>query len=659
MRHGSVYVGILIAAVVLIVGVAAFHGFMRYGRMSAYRSLHGEQADALARAGLKLTQAFIAREIADPKSAARKRFVAPLSEMRRRPGLVEVGTVDLAARFPEALTALTRGLPKGAGSVSGLEARFGISTEKLAELPDLTLGDRTIARGEREKRGVLFIECTAHVSTGGLLGTVSRSVRAYHEFRVAAAPVPLLSDFTLFSEQKPSGDLNDGAAPLVLNNGAAGPAPAMASRLDVEFLKGQGWVHLGGATTALNLADGPEDFQFFLGRPGNPRAGRTVVDPETSRRANAHLPRPFWEIRAWDAGTPAPAGDIFREDHRPSRARLCGAGDQTSPTVVFGDVRAGFLRTAAAAAARGARGAFDAFFAVRKDRPVTSLKADLAPQMGRLMFAWSPELSGKFAYVDPTRVNALLERPVSDEDYRAVASGHKTRNYNQGLLHLKAGNADPRAASRAGDLKLPTDLFADDAAREQRAALPRALLPAPWSALDGLDLGRLQLAALAPQLEQVCCWTAPASLRAFLESRTILDGGRLDLGTSVKGAGTLELPALTEVARGGLLIADDIVIQGGIARPDSGVLVLVARKSIRVSGGAPVHASLICLGGSITFDAPAAVTGNVAAARVDLAAMAAPGAALAYDTRLKERPFGNGPTETLIVDFARRPQHVE
>lgn len=446
-RRGMILVGVLIACVVLFIGAFALHFFMRNERMSAYRSVQGECARALARSGLELTQIHLARAFADPDSAVRRRLLAPLGELLSGPE--KLGTVDLAASFPELVKLLAQPLARGS-AVGGLEARFGFQAKDLGPLPPLTVADRTLPRGDREKRGVIFVECTARVSTGGLFGTLSRSVRALYEFRVVAAPVPLLSDFMLFVQERAAPGAHTAPDPLAnlgIDGGGSAPRRATSVFTDLDAMKNRGWVFMGN----------------------------------------------------------------------------------------------------------------------------------------------SPSSGG-------------------------------------------------------------------------RAILPGTLLPEPWvGPLGGLDLGRISLADLAPQMARLSCWNAPdaTGLRAFIEKRGMLENGRLDLGTTIRSAGALELPALSEVRRGGLLMASQITITGAIPRPAHGVLVLVATEgSIRVPAGVPVHASLMALKGSVILEGATQLFGSVAAARLDVAGLAH-GSRLAYDDRFKGRAFGPVPADTLIIDFARKPMLVE
>lgn len=198
--------------------------------------------------------------------------------------------------------------------------------------------------------------------------------------------------------------------------------------------------------------------------------------------------------------------------------------------------------------------------------------------------------------------------------------------------------------------------------RGYRPMLSREMLPASWGdALDRFEPGTLVLAELTRQIEELVCWRAPEGegIAGFLERRGWLENGRLDLGTSVACAGALSMPRLASVRRGGVLMARQITITGPIPRPEQGVLVLIATDGpIRVAPGVPVHASLLALKGPVVLDGAPDIHGGLAAVRIDTGGLA-DGARLTYDPRLKERAFGTGATENLIVDWSRKPRRIE
>lgn len=718
-RSGVVYVAILIVCVVLLIGIAIYHISMRQGRMAAYRSLDTQYAHSLARAGANLAQASLASALHDPASPLRQKLTEPLEGLQAAPGgIVDLGPPrDLAADFPAVVDELCAEVPGGRGSLTSLTARFFVPSSQLKRLPSLPLGGKTLQRGGREKAGRLFLECTAVMNTGGLLGKITQQVVAYEEFRVVHAPVPVLSDFTLFlrdvqngaDERSPANALEatqlglldpaSGAVPLVLDNGKKFVQRIASSELKPELLREQGWVFLGGNSVVLNLSYSQdetanprsvgEDFHFYQQDPGDLEAGRAFSDDALSRRANQHLPgNQFWQVRTWDMGVHSlKDGDLQTQYERifqrtPAGRRLGSvlklfgtAPDQVSPTVVFGHVLSGFFRIAAVVPANPDQTDFDGFYTLLRDNGgglagfLVVLLSEILPNASRILYVFDPYLSGKYVYMDPADPGKLLGlgRGATEDTYRELCAGFKTRAYNVGLLHLKAGNQVPDPKDRFSQLGLPESLFRDDLARPEPHQLPGNLLPGPWSnSLDKLDLSAMDAGAIGEALEKTCCWKSRPTDRGLdtLRGLNMLRGDRLDLGSTVSIKGPLSLPALSAVERGGMIVADEIVIEGPIPRPAKGVLVLVAKEGgIRFPGGATrIHASLIALKGTLTPGGPPNVVGNLVGNRLDFTGLGASSggqpASLAYDPRLKGKPLDlrppATPSEGLVVDFSRR-----
>ena len=146
----------------------------------------------------------------------------------------------------------------------------------------------------------------------------------------------------------------------------------------------------------------------------------------------------------------------------------------------------------------------------------------------------------------------------------------------------------------------------------------------------------------------------------------MLRGDKLDLGSTVYVKGSLTLPALSAVERGGMIVADEIVLEGAVPASTKGVLVLVAKENgIRFQGGATeVHASLIALKGTLTPVGPPNVFGNLVGNRLDFGGFSgnASPANLTYDVRLKQKPIdvpGAALSDGLVVDFSRRFVRVD
>ncbi|MBI4858875.1 MAG: hypothetical protein HY815_01170 [Candidatus Riflebacteria bacterium] len=639
LRRAFVFVVVIIVGIILAIGIFVYHTSMRQGRMSAYRSLHGEYAAALARSGLALAQGHLAKALRDPTSQIHVGLTRPLEDyMAAGQTRIPLGsTVDLKGAFEDIVEQLVSDLPRGKAGVKRLWAEFYVVPGELTPLTPLKLGDRTLDRTHAEKQGRIHVACTAEISPAPLISGVTRTLVGVHEFRVVHAPVPLLSDFTLFvkevsgvqgadesspvnaSETSLQGVFAGGPSPLVLTNGAREVQSRVSTQLSVDYLKGQGWVFLGGANVVLNLsysqdeAANPaqigEDFHFYQQNPSEPISGRAAADPLVKELANRHLATPFWEIRNWDMGVnvlrDGPLKDEYGEifDQTPAGRRLgsllklFGAPpERVSPTVVFGSVLAGFFRIRAAVPDNPANTSFEAYYTVLKDRSrsagfLSAFYSELVPFIGKLLYLFDPFRSGKFVFYNPGVLGGLLPLTdgVKEPDYKTLCSGFTTRNYNQALLYLKTKNEVGNPMSKVSDLGLPASLFEDAASPEQRSTLPPELLPGPLAGpLGGMDLSKIDLGQLVEPLKRSCCRLVPPGTDAvtYLTSEGILSGATLDLGTTVHADGPMTLPGLTRVTRGGILMAREITLTGPIVAPSSGVLVLVAHSgAIRLPAG--------------------------------------------------------------------------
>ena len=713
MRRGFVYVAVLILAVVGLIGGVAYHAMMQAGRRQAYRSLAGEYAAMMARGGLAIAQGYLARTSRDPGSPVYKALVKPLSEYSGDAPVELGGTVSLKDELPKLTDALARDLPDGPSGLSRLDATFYLVPSDLRPLPALPLTpDRKLERGGVEKCGHLFVEVTAVIGRELFTRGADRTVRASQEFRVLHAPVPVLSQFTLWLSEVPApGGADDGSAvnkldatdkgqaqagvPVVLSHGDVEKQSEMAAKMDRDLFRNQGWVFLGGANVALNLTYSQEetsgdamvgeDFQFYQVNRQRPDAGRTVSDPSRRTQANAHLGGgDFWELRNWDMGVNRmKAGELATEyadlfdgetdGHRlGSLLKLFGAApDRISPSVVFGDVSAGLLRLVVAAASRNPSGTFDAYYAALAHRSKSAsgflqpMWSHLASMAGRVLYNDDPKLSAKWAFMKPDITDPLLPLAsgATEDDYKALCSGYRTRPYNEGLLHMKANNesADPR--SKSTELGLPDVLFAESA---DRSKLVAELLPPELATLAGMDLAQLDLAKLADPLAHAACLRVPAgvAVEKWLADEGMLNGGELDLGTAVVSDGTLTLPAVTAIKRGGLILAKEIKLTGPVsaglsagAAPDPRRrLVLVSAKAGIALPGGPVEASLVSLGGIATPPGAFQVRGNLVAPQFDFGPLGTGTgtAKLDYDRSLKERAADAAADGSLLVDWQRR-----
>ena len=715
LRAGVVYIAILIVCVVLLIGVAIYHITMRQGRMAAYRSLDTQYAHSLARAGLNLVQASITQALHDPASPLRQNLLRPIEDVQAASGGVfelDARPRDLVAEFPAVVDELTRDLPGGKSELGSLTVRTYLRANQVKELAALPIGGKSLKRGGREKAGRLFLECTAVLNTGGLLGRVSQQVVAYQEFRVVHAPVPVFSDFNLFLREVPNGsderaphnameatqggliETGTTVVPLVLNNGKKFVQRIASSELKPELLKDQGWVFLGGPAVVLNLSysqdetSNPrsvgEDFHFYQQNLNDLEAGRAYPDDVLSKRANEHLGgNQFWQVRTWDIGVNTlKTGDLQTQydkifQRTPAGRRLGSvlklfgtAPDNVSPTVVFGHVLAGYFRISAVVPADPNQTDFEAFYTLLKDHGggllgfLAELFREVLPHASRLLYEVDPYLSGKYVYMDPANPSQLkgIGSGASEDVYKDICAGFKTRAYNVGLLHLKAGNQVGDPTDRIGQLGLPPPLFNLDPAKVEHNQLVGSLLPAPWAAqLGGADLSTLDVGSITDALMKSCCFVSGPNDTPLgtLRGLNMLRGDKLDLGSTVYVKGTLSLPALSAVDRGGMIMADEIVIEGAIPKPDKGVLVLVAKeKGIRFPGGqTKVCASLIALKGTLQAQGPPNVEGNLVGNQLDFAAFTGGGgqpAALVYEPRLKQKAVDATLSDGFVVDFSRR-----
>jgi hypothetical protein len=718
-RRGVVYIAVLILSVVGIIGGMAYHQMMQVGRRAAYRSLTGEYAGMMARTGLSLAQGYLARSMRQKGSPLYALVTKPLADLTAQGPVVKGPEIDLIAEFPQLVGEMAQDLPDGVRSLTRLAVTFYLLTDQLKALPALPLADKTFARDGPEKSGRLYASVEAEIANPGLGlgGGLVRELRGYVEFRVAHAPVPLLSDFTLFVQKKlpPNGlDANEvGIAtgtdgiPIVLANGAPPKVQVqVADDMNLDFFKKQGWVFLGGGEVTLNLTYSQdetagdrsvgEDFHFYQYNPSNRSAGRTVVDrdPDTVNRANKHLnaSQPFWEIRYWDMGVnPMRSGplkdeyeDVFagvpQDQKKGSLLKLFGASpDRVSPTVVLGDVQAGYLRIALAAAANNANGAYDAYFAVLVHKPKNSsgflsgFFTKLIALAGALLFNDDPKLSGKWVFFKPDITNVLMPfgSGAKEVDYKELCSGYRTRNYNRALLHLKAKNRKSNPDNEQTGLGLPDSVIKDGTLPQDRSKLPAELLPPELAPLAGLDLGAVDLALLADPLAKASCLKLPAGkdLAAFLTENGMLNGGVLDLGTLVRAEGPVTVPAITQIVRGGVILAKAITLAGAVnAGPAAAAgdpqrkLVLVATEgAVQLPQNGKVDASLVALKGAVAPQGDFEVSGNVVASTLDLGPLASGvGAAdLKYDPALKQRAAEAAADGQLLVDWSRRWVRVD
>jgi len=717
-RHGIVFIAVLILGAILVIFAFAYHTAMRRGRLLTHRSLYGQYASVLARSGLEMARALVLQEIRNPDSSLYRGLSRPLEDLiASGPGPVVLDTVDMVSRFPVLVDSLSEEFPGGSSCIESFEARYIIEPAELSPLPDLPIGDRVVKRSHREKSGRLHVELVARLSFAPIDAGIERRVRSYTEFRVTHPPIPMLSEFSLLVAAPPPSMAGDGrgtlnalsashqgyrsptdAAPLILDNGTTHLQRMVSQELNLDLLKKQGWVYLGGDPVILNLSYSQEessspdqvgeDFHFFQQNPTNLAAGRAVSDPVASDEANKHLGTDFWDVRNWDMGvhslTSEPLaseyGRVFAETpegkRRGSLIKLFGVSpDRVSPTFVLGNVLAGFFRITATAPKNSGNNAFDAFYTILMDHRessgfLNSLYDSLVPFLGKLLYLFDPFYSGKFVFYDPNVLGGLLGpgQSVTEDTYRKICSGHFTRNYNQALLHLKKRNESPNATSAIVSLGLPESCFGSDSSLDERSSIPGPLLPDPWVAdLAGLNLSNTDLAALGPALVGAASWQEAVATDGadVLKSRGLLKGSILDLGTTMSLEGKLTLPPLTTVRRGGVLLAESITITGPIPASDGGgPLVLIATEGgIQIPAATPIHASLICLKGKVRIPRDMDLTGNLVTQEIDLDDLMPTGPAggpahLKFDdSKLKTHSFE--PNAPFVIDVSRRFVRVD
>lgn len=708
-RGGVVYIGVLIVGVVVLIGAFAYHATMRHGRMSAYRSMHAEYARLLARAGMDLARSHLTAAVADPASKIYEGLAKPVEDyMSAGRDPQRLGDpIDLHTMYPQLMADLAAALPRGHESVDELSARFYLLPEYVSPLPAMKLADKGIDRTGREKKGRIYVEVVAEISTSPVLKNIEGRATGYFEFRAVHAPVPVLSDFSLMLLGGPKGPpinsleadhqglINTSTYPLVLSNGQAGKQFEIARQLTPEFFKSQGWVYLGATPQILNLSYSQEesdsqnqvgeDFHFYQlhSDPNLGAQGRVVkADAQTITEANAHLTggnRDFWEVRNWDMGVhtlaEGPLKDEYQkvfketpaEERKGSLLKLLGVTPyRVSPTLVFGDVKAGFFRISAATPKNQAQGSFDSYFTILVDEGQTSgflagMKAQLMPFIGKLIYLFEPWYSGKYAYYDPDVIGSLLpdDRAVQEDQYKRLQSGRKTRQYNQALLFLAGENQDPNPIARAERLGFDKALFQGSNA-DVLFRLPGVLFPDRWTAaLEGLDLRAIDPAATMATLKGATCWTPRDTGEGaeVLKRLGFLNGSRLDLGSTVDLVGDLTLPPLTEVTRGGILRAKSITLQGAVPAALKGTLVLIASEgNITLPADQKIAASLVALSGQVVPQGQVELAGNIVAKNLDLSGISTgrSPSLLNYPPALKSRSFDTTPPENLVIDFSRR-----
>ena len=118
-------------------------------------------------------------------------------------------------------------------------------------------------------------------------------------------------------------------------------------------------------------------------------------------------------------------------------------------------------------------------------------------------------------------------------------------------------------------------------------------------------------------------WNAPADVPfdTFLKAEGFLGAdGTLSLGATLVVSGTVTLPPIERVVRGGMILADAITLQGGIGPTAVGEhLTLVARRGdLTLQTKDPIQASLLAPKGRIAFPEGMDVVGQIVARGIDI-----------------------------------------
>lgn len=665
---------IILVVIVLSVLVFSYFTSLRQRRYQQFKQVHGEVAYGLARVASEIARTYMEAALRTPDSKLFKALIKPAPEMTPDgSGRVVLDTLDVHADYKALVEDLMKAQDLPAEMVTRLNVTMFLKPGEFGPFEEVKAGALSLI-SPREKQGKLFMEAACTVSAG-LLSDTEVKVAAVKEFRVTAPALPVLSDFTLFTAEPPRGGErakvntieanfqgvpSNGKQPLVLANGDAKPRTDWAGKLDAATLSKQGWVFVGGdAPVILQLAFATkedelsgsdadasvgEDFHFFKGEPSKPRFQRAFADRAANQRIGNDA---FWEIRYWDMGMPdtfdgsylpllGPAfSNIDHHELHASILHLYGRPGQVSPTLVFGRVESAFFRVAAAApranAGVDARGSFCILQYLPPDTPLDGFfheldvmkppGADKIPPAALESDAGQSK-TGKFLFLNPDgTLRAVSDPRVTLEVYREVASSVKRRNYNASLLYLQTKGEDPQPVDRGVNLGLPPRTFALEAG-DGPYTVPAAAWPAGLNARGDFDLRQLVTVMGDDRLTLGRASRRAPKAASGVEALTKggwLKGNALSLGGVVEVQGALALPAGISVERGGVLVADDVTVDGDVTAAPDQPLVLVARRGgVRVERTAKVAASLAAPRGAVSLASATEVTGQVVAKSVDL-----------------------------------------
>lgn len=671
---------IILVLIVMFVLVFSYFTSVRQRRFQQFKQVHGELAYALARMATDLARTHLEAAVRSPDAKLFKALTKPASELTPdSTGRVVLESIDVLSGYRSLVDDVLKAQESPVDMVSWLTVSFFLKPSEFGPFEEVKAGSLSL-QSPREKQGRLFIEASCVVSSG-LLNDTEQKLTGVLEFRATVPGVPVLSDFTMFLAESPrGGDLaklntveantkgipQNGKQVLVLQNGDTKPRVDWAGKLDAAALAKQGWVFIGGdAPTVLKLAFGSreddlsgadadasigEDFQFFQEDPAKPRNQRAYADREANQLIGNDA---FWEIRYWDIGMPDSFGGGYLPnigpafstmDHMSLHANLLhlyGRPGNVSPTLVFGRVEAAFLRVAAAAprasAGAEARGAFCVLQELPPDGGPEGFFYELEVMLPQGATTLPPAAlegdtgqvkSGKFMYLNPQDRTLLpVGSPrVTADVYRKIQSSLRQRNYNTALQYLQTKGNESNPSERGINLGLPARMFVTEAAGSSTSGGPYTVPEAAWPR-EVASRGELDLRQLIPVMgdDKLTVGRASRRLKAgsALESLTkygYLKGTTLALGGIVELTGALSLPAGITVARGGMIIADDITVEGDVTAPDPDQpLVLVARRGgVRIEKQSKVQAALVAPVGTVSLAGAGEVTGQVVAKTLDL-----------------------------------------
>ena len=702
-RRGVATAVIILVLIVLSVLVFSYFTSLRQRRFLQFKQVQGELAYAMARVASDMARTHVEAAVRTPDSKLFKALIKPAADLTPdASGRVVLETLDVLADYRALIEDMLRAQESPPDLVTRLAVTCYLKPGDFGPFEDVKAGTLSLM-STREKQGKLFIEAACTVSSGLLNDTESKvaGVREFRVI-VPAMPV-MSDFTLFLAEPPRNGErlkvntieANPKGVPqlrnaLVLNNGEAKPRTDWGAKLDGPGLAKQGWVFIGGDNPLilqltfgtkeddLSGADADqsvgEDFQLFQGQPSNARFQRAYADREANQRIGND---PFWEIRYWDMGMPdsfngaylptlGPAfGNFEHTELHANLLHLYGRPGNVSPTLVFGRVETGFFRVAAAAprasAGADARGMFCLLPYLPPDNPLDGMYYELEVMLPPGATALPPAVlesdagqskAGKFLYVNPAdRTLKPVSSPrVTADVYRDIASTLKRRAYNASLQFIATKGEEPYPQDRGVTFGLPPRTFVAEAAAGAPAVpasegpytVPQAAWPAPLASRGALDLRQIVSVMGDDKLTSGRASRRAPKAGSGVEALTKggwLKGNKLDLGGVVEVAGPLSLPAGLSVDRGGVLIADDVTLEGDLAAPaaDQPLLVVARRGGVRIERQAKVQASLAAPRGAVSIAGASEVTGQVVAKSLDLDRIetAAKFTLLSYDPGLK------------------------